>query len=145
MLYTNEDIIKLYTLGIPDVDYKIEADKSITWLTKDVEDQWQSIAWSWPNSKKIDPLFIHKKYISIEKKKETYISPANGFVFDSKDVADEAAMCEALVDKYDKVLLSGYLNPDEALPLFLADLEEAGIDKVIAEKQKQLDRWLKEY
>ena len=38
--------------------------------------------------------------------------------------------------------MTGAINPDTELPKFLEELEYAGIDQVIEEKQKQLDVWL---
>ncbi|MDQ6420182.1 DUF3502 domain-containing protein [Paenibacillus sp. LHD-117] len=37
----------------------------------------------------------------------------------------------------------GTLDPEKNLPDFISKLKAAGIDKVIAEKQKQLDEWAK--
>ena len=50
-----------------------------------------------------------------------------------------------MVNKYHKALLCGALNPDETLPQFNQELKDAGIDAIIAEKQKQLDAWLEVY
>ena len=33
--------------------------------------------------------------------------------------------CKTVTDKYHNVLMSGYLDPEDALPRFLAELEEA--------------------
>lgn len=46
-----------------------------------------------------------------------------------------------IVDQYRRGLESGVLDPDKELPAFLGKLQSAGIDKIIAEKQKQLDEW----
>jgi putative aldouronate transport system substrate-binding protein len=141
MMYTDEEIIKLYAWGVQGIDYTVDTNEAITWILNDIDEQWQSIAWSWPNGNKIEKYRNQKQYVWIEENDVTYISPANGFAFDSKNVEDEVAMCETVVDKYDDVLLSGYLDPDEVLSMFLEDLTEAGLDKVIEEKQKQLDQW----
>jgi len=68
-------------------------------------------------------------------------SKALGFSFDSTPVKTEVAAVTNVVDKYRRGLESGTLNPDEQLPEFIQKLKEAGIDKIIAEKQKQLDEW----
>ena len=46
------------------------------------------------------------------------------------------------MDQYHNALMCGYLDPEEALPLFLEGLRQAGIDQIIAGKQRQLDNWL---
>lgn len=69
------------------------------------------------------------------------VSPAFGFVFDSAPVAKEAALCRAVVDEYLPVIDCGCVDPDTEIPKFIAALKEAGIDTIIAEKQRQLDQW----
>ncbi len=69
-------------------------------------------------------------------------SKARGFVFSGQNVQDEIVRCNAVTDKYLYGLDNGYLDPEETLPEFRAALKEAGIDTIIAEKQKQLDAWL---
>ena len=69
------------------------------------------------------------------------VSPAFGFVFDASAVAQEVALCQAVVEQYFPVIDCGCVDPDTEMPKFVAALKEAGIDTIIAEKQRQLDRW----
>ena len=46
------------------------------------------------------------------------------------------------MEKYNKGLLCGFLEPETTIPDFLQELEDAGIDAIIQEKQRQLDAWL---
>ncbi|MNP84439.1 hypothetical protein D3C76_1837450 [compost metagenome] len=48
-----------------------------------------------------------------------------------------------VIAQYYLPLETGSVDPEEILPQFIAKLKTAGIDKVIAEKQKQLDEWVK--
>jgi len=57
-------------------------------------------------------------------------------------VLNEIAACNNVSAKYDKPLMAGALDPEEALPKFLAELEAAGVTTVIGEKQRQFDAWL---
>ncbi len=66
-----------------------------------------------------------------------------GFVFDSTPVKNEIAAVQNAWDKYVPALETGSIDPEQNLPKFLGELKAAGIDKVIAEKQKQLDEWRK--
>lgn len=68
-------------------------------------------------------------------------SPALGFTFDSSDVKTEYVAVQNVISEYKVALEDGALNVDETLPKFQQALKEAGIDTVIAEKQKQLDAW----
>lgn len=68
-------------------------------------------------------------------------SKALGFTFDSTPVKTEFAAVSNVISQYRIALECGALDPDKALPEFNAKLKDAGIDKIIAEKQKQLDVW----
>ena len=63
-------------------------------------------------------------------------------MLDSSGLEKQVMPCQEVVDKYNGALTCGFLDPDIAIPLFLQELEEAGIDDIIAEKQRQLDAWL---
>lgn len=69
--------------------------------------------------------------------------PLFGFIPDSTKVATQVAAVSNVYDQYFKVLTYGDVNPDEYLPKFLAELESAGINDIIAEYQSQVDAWLK--
>ena len=68
-------------------------------------------------------------------------SKALGFTFDSTPVKTEIAALTNVLDQFKPGLESGALDPEKNLPEFIAKLRAAGIEKVIAEKQKQLDAW----
>jgi len=70
-------------------------------------------------------------------------SKALGFNFDSSPVKTEVTAVSNVVSKYALGLEYGILDPDKSLPEFIKGLKAAGIDKIIAEKQKQLDKWAK--
>ncbi|WP_138750869.1 ABC transporter substrate-binding protein [Paenibacillus sinopodophylli] len=68
-------------------------------------------------------------------------SKALGFTFNGDPVKNEIAASNAVLDQYKRVLESGAVDVDKVLPEFLKKLTGAGIDKIIAEKQNQLDKW----
>ncbi len=70
-------------------------------------------------------------------------SKALGFTYDSSSVANELAALDTVSAKYRRGLECGSLNPETELPKFIEELKNAGIDDVIAEKQAQLDAWVK--
>ncbi|HAL73900.1 MAG TPA: ABC transporter substrate-binding protein [Clostridiales bacterium] len=70
------------------------------------------------------------------------VSKAMGFSYDPTPVTDEVVALNNVVSQYKKALDSGSVDPETVLPEFIAKLKEAGIDKVVAEKQKQLDAFL---
>ncbi|UKS27247.1 ABC transporter substrate-binding protein [Paenibacillus sp. HWE-109] len=69
-------------------------------------------------------------------------SPALGFAFNSEPVKNEIAACANIANQYGPALSAGTVDPDEVIPKFLEKLKAAGVDKIIAEKQKQLDAFL---
>ncbi|HZG85571.1 ABC transporter substrate-binding protein [Paenibacillus sp.] len=70
-------------------------------------------------------------------------SKALGFTFDASAVKAEYAAVTNVITEYRLPLETGSVDPDKVLPEFIAKLKSAGIDKIIAEKQKQLDEWAK--
>lgn len=71
-------------------------------------------------------------------------SKAMGFSFDSTSVKTEFTALTNVVQKYQMSLEWGFVDPETELPKFQEELKKAGIEKYIAEKQKQLDSWAAE-
>ncbi len=71
-------------------------------------------------------------------------SKAFGFSYDSSGVKTETAACANVVSEYGVSLTSGMVDPETVIPEFVKKLEASGIDKIIAEKQTQLDQWAEE-
>jgi putative aldouronate transport system substrate-binding protein len=71
------------------------------------------------------------------------ISKAMGFSYDPTPVKTEVTAVSNAYEQYKKGLESGSVDANKILPQMLAKLKASGIDKVIAEKQKQFDVWLK--
>lgn len=68
-------------------------------------------------------------------------SKALGFTFDPTPVKSEYAALNNVLNEYRLGLENGEMDPDIYLPKFQEALKSAGIDKVVAEKQAQLDAW----
>lgn len=71
------------------------------------------------------------------------VSPVMGFRWDSTDCVDEMTAVANIFDKYYSPLVSGLLNPEETIPQVLEELKAAGMDKILASQQKQLDEFVK--
>lgn len=102
-------------------------------------------AWAWPNE------FILYTWEGNdadiwEKTKEwndsAVVSPANGFSWDNANVMNQVTACQNVVDKYASALLNGSIDPATSIPEFNKELEAAGINDIIEEKQRQIDEWL---
>ena len=69
-------------------------------------------------------------------------SAALGFSFNPENVTNEITQLDNVCAKYQIGLECGAMDPETELPLFIESLKAAGIEKVIAEKQAQLDAFL---
>lgn len=65
-----------------------------------------------------------------------------GLQWDSSSVANELAAVTNVRDKYYKEITTGSVDPEEFIPRFNEELYAAGLDKIIAEKQAQVDAFL---
>ncbi|MFD0620540.1 ABC transporter substrate-binding protein [Paenibacillus sp. GCM10027629] len=68
-------------------------------------------------------------------------SKAMGFTFDANPVKTEIAAVTNVMNQFRVGLETGTLDPAANLPEFNNKMKAAGLDKIIAEKQKQLDAW----
>lgn len=73
--------------------------------------------------------------------KEARQSPASGFAFDSTNIATEQTAVTNVYDEYRKSLEFGFVDPEVAIPEMLQKMNSAGLQKIIEEKQAQLDAW----
>jgi putative aldouronate transport system substrate-binding protein len=72
---------------------------------------------------------------------KTRYSPAIGYSFKQEPVITEVAAVKSVIQQYVTGINCGTANPDRVLPEFIAALKAAGIDKIIAENQRQLNAW----
>ena len=84
----------------------------------------------------------------LEKKRE-YVeevmenrTPYRDFQFDTEEVTGEIAAVQKVLKEYLPVLESGSADLQECYTAFVRELKLAGMDSIIADKQKQYKRWL---
>lgn len=65
-----------------------------------------------------------------------------GFQFDGEPVKTEIANMAAVYKEYETALTTGAVDPQVYVPKMSEAMKKAGSDKVLAERQKQLDAWL---
>ena len=78
----------------------------------------------------------------IQFNKDSLRGPAFGFDFDITNVVDQYTACSNIMDKYYKALLSGSVDVESTIEQANAEMEAAGLNDIIAEKQAQLDAFL---
>jgi putative aldouronate transport system substrate-binding protein len=151
-VYSNPAATWLIQFGLEGVSYKVteQSDQGtmIEYLAKDTSTLpyynpyglWGNIL-EWPV---VAPSPINKNQLIKEFDAaipETRYSPAIGYNFVQEPVTTEIAAVSTVIDQYTPSFNSGALDPKKALPEFLDALKAAGIDKIVAENQKQLDEW----
>jgi putative aldouronate transport system substrate-binding protein len=78
-----------------------------------------------------------------ELNKNSTPSLALGFAANTDKVKTEVAQVSALVKQYSIPLTGGRLDPATGIPEFLGKLKDAGMDRIIAEVQTQINAWKK--
>lgn len=69
-------------------------------------------------------------------------SLASGFTFDTAPISTEYTAVTNVYNQYQKTIEYGFSDPDTSIDEMNAAMKTAGLDKIIAEKQSQLDAWL---
>ncbi|SHK02746.1 putative aldouronate transport system substrate-binding protein [Anaerocolumna jejuensis DSM 15929] len=148
LMYTDKDIINLMAYGIKDKHYVLNNDGTIDYPSGvDASNSgynMSSMVWSLGNEfnayvwKGNDP-DVWKQ--TEEWNKTGVFSKAYGFVFNNNTVANEIAAVQNVYDQYRMSLECGVIAPDSALEEMNKKLYDVGLQKIIDEKQKQLDKW----
>jgi len=73
---------------------------------------------------------------------DALVSKAFGFNFDASPVANEMSQLNAVLAKWEDPISFGVVDIEPALQQFNDELYAAGLQKVMDEKQRQLDEWL---
>jgi putative aldouronate transport system substrate-binding protein len=148
LMYTDPEIVNLLTWGIEGKHY-VKKDGGVVGYPDGVNiensgyaynlgwmmgNQFLSHVWEGTNPE------IWR--ITAEFNKNATKSKALGFSFDSSTVQTELASVTNVMDQFRFGLETGTLNPEKTHPDFANRLKAAGIDKIIEEKQRQLDAWL---
>ncbi|MBT2700949.1 ABC transporter substrate-binding protein [Bacillus sp. ISL-40] len=144
LLYTDKEIMNLLDNGIEGKHYAVKSDGVIT-LPEGVKEskyvfgQWQIgnnfLTYPWEGNP--------ANYWEVMKKHNdsAIFSPAFGFTFNPDPVKTEIAASTNVLNQYKLGIESGTLDPEKSLKEFNKKLKASGIAKIIAEKQKQYDKW----
>lgn len=68
-------------------------------------------------------------------------APSFGFDFQLEPVSSQVSAFRNILDEFGKSLYTGSVDPDKYVPQLNKKLEEAGLQEVIDEMQRQLDEW----
>lgn len=144
LLYTDADIMNLIAIGIEGKHYVLNED-GLAKLPEGVtesgyfQSQWQIgnnfLTHVWEGN----PADLWEQ--TREFNDSAIPSPVVGFAFDPDRVKTQIAAVTNVAEQYRKGLEHGVLDPEKSLPEFVKQLKSAGLDRIIAEKQRQIDEW----
>lgn len=146
LMYTDNELVNLLTWGIEGKHYVKVSDNTINY--PDGVDR-SNVGYTMNALTVSNPLIAYtlegedpdlaqsiKEWNESAKK-----SKALGFTFNPSNVQNEMTAISNVIKRYEAVLETGSIDPESKLQEFRDQLKAAGIDKVIEEKQKQLDEW----
>ena len=146
LMASNADIENLLINGIEGVNY-ILADDNTAQLPEGVsraDSGWSGLSWANMNLTLCYPNEVGYWDYFVEANAKAQPSKAFGFVFNPDPVADEISACDNVCSKY---LVPFYVGAVTDYPgtieNFRAELTAAGVDKIVAECERQFQEWLK--
>lgn len=151
-LYTDKDLMTLLIDGIQDVHYVMNDDGSCSYpdgVTATTSPYGNATAyWAMPYAKGVPPISdlgsatFFDDLIAFNKVSKT--SKAAGFVLDTDKmgITDEYAACLNVKAKYYDGLMNGVLDPATVMAQAHQEMVDAGIEKICAAKQAELDKIL---
>jgi len=148
MLHSDKYLLNLLNFGIEGKHYVKTGDETIdyppgmnatnspyvsstTWFFGN-----QYLCYTWPDQ----PKDLWEQYKAFNASKSE--SPVIGFTFNLEPVKSEEAAVKNVIDEMRPGIVTGTLDPETFIPKLLDKLKAAGIDKIIAEKQRQIDEWM---
>ncbi len=149
LMYSDPDLINLFHWGIKGVHFeRVPQSDNLIRFPKGVDafTSGYNLALGWQFGNQLLSFIWEGNnpdlYDEMAEFNETAIkSKALGFTFDSLILKNEIAALSRVIAQYRSPLENGALDPVVKLPEFIEELRAAGIDRVIAEKQRQLDAW----
>jgi len=151
-MYSDQEIINLFNWGIEDVHYvHVPHDHNLIRFPSGVDavTSGYNLALGWQFGNQLlsyiwegNSPYLYDEIAQFNEK--AIKSKALGFTFDSSMLKHEIATLSNVMALYRVPLENGALDPVVKLPEFIKALRAAGIDKVIEEKQKQLNAWVEE-
>ncbi|MDL2287883.1 ABC transporter substrate-binding protein [Oscillospiraceae bacterium OttesenSCG-928-F05] len=146
--YGSEEMINLLVWGIEGRHYVKRDDGYIEYpegITRDTVGFNLNCAYLWADN--------FKNYIMAGDDKTVWermevdnrnskLSNGLGFTFDVTNVKSEYALITSVWGEYATAISNGTVDPESTVPDYIDKMKAAGVDKVVAEKQRQFDLWL---
>jgi putative aldouronate transport system substrate-binding protein len=147
LMYTDPVIVNLIDWGIEGTHYAKLNDQVITYPSGvNASNTGYNLNLSWVYGNSLLAYVWEGNAPDINRQMEAFnksaiVSKALGFQFDATPVRTAIAAVQNVSDEYRLSLEYGMVDINANLPRFIRALEDAGINQIIAEKQRQLDAW----
>lgn len=144
MVNTNNEVFRLIVHGIEGNHYEVLESGHIKILNQDGYNNHNK---GFMFGNQFNSLVVEGKDIDVweqmaDVNERAVKSPLLGFGFDSTNVTNEVANVSAVISEFGG-LNNGTVDPASTLRSYKKKLEEAGIDNIVKEAQKQIDEYLK--
>ncbi|MDR1639201.1 MAG: ABC transporter substrate-binding protein [Clostridiales bacterium] len=140
-LNTDPEIRNLFNYGIEGVHYTLDDNGQVEQIFPLRYSGVQYTQGNWFILKTLagEPLDKWEQYKAQNSKAAK--SPLLGFTADFSKCEPIISNIKIAAEKYYSILITGSVDAETVLPMFLEELEEAGISKALEEVQEQLDEW----
>lgn len=154
LMNTNKEIYNLFCKGIEGTHW--EWDDPTIELIKPAAPAttWAEVKYNpntdWQFGNQFNAYIIDRAQVGVweatyKLNNETPPSPLLGFTFDAANVQTEAAALTSIGTEYGEPLANGVVNPDDpdrGIAALQQRERDAGIERVLAECQRQIDEWV---
>lgn len=146
LMYADSSVTNLIQWGIRDRHYEVTDEENglIAWIGGAPSGYYNPLGLYGDQNKVYEMCSLEAK-----RQREAYggeavrrESATEGFTYSSAKVSRELDEIQKVITKYVPILESGSVDPEKYYPEFLEELQQAGMDRVVADKQQQLDAWL---
>lgn len=141
LMYSDKKLVNMVTFGLEGTNFTLDGDT----MTTTTPFYPSNLSWKIGNQflNYLKPDEDPKKWETLEAfNQESLPMNSLGFTFDSSSLTTEMASIVNVSKEYQPVILTGSVDPTEYLKKYNDKMKEAGLDKVIAEMQKQYDAFL---
>ena len=142
-MYASPEWNNLFMWGVEGTDYTLDSD-GLAVVNEDGTFnhgmQWLAPSQFKGHVKEGNPVDLWEQYEVFNEGSTK--SLASGFTFDTAPVSTEYTAVTNVYNQYQKSIEFGFSDPESSIDEMNAAMKTAGLDKIIAEKQSQLDAWL---
>lgn len=143
MLYSDKELYNTLVFGLEDKNYKKLSEDTIDLIPNS---GYTNSGWGWAMGNQFNAYYLKGQQPGLweETKKmneDAEPSPLMGFSYNSDAMKTELTAITAVYNEYKPRIMYGTEDMDKLLTEFNKKLESAGMSKVMADIQAQLDQW----